>query len=96
MESEIKTVKLTLRKGVFFPPWLLLVAMVVVSLVNGDAFLNGLNIVTNWILNNFAWAFNLTTLACVFTVIIVYFSPLGKVRIGGRKAKPMMRFPNLV
>ena len=27
-----KTVKLTLRKGVFFPPWLLLVAMVIVSL----------------------------------------------------------------
>ena len=32
METEVqeKTVKLSLRKGVFFPPWLLLVAMVVV------------------------------------------------------------------
>lgn len=27
-----KTVNLTLRKGVFFPPWILLVAMVAVSL----------------------------------------------------------------
>lgn len=67
METEVqeKTVKLSLRKGVFFPPWLLLVAMVVVSLTNGEAFMAGLNTVTNWILGNFAWAFNLTTLACV-------------------------------
>ena len=91
-----KTVKLTLRKGVFFPPWLLLVAMVIVSLANGDAFLLGLNTVTSWILNNFAWAFNLTTLACVATVVYVYFSPLGKVRIGGSKARPIMNYMNLV
>ena len=98
METEVqeKTVKLSLRKGVFFPPWLLLVAMVVVSLTNGEAFMAGLNTVTNWILGNFAWAFNLTTLACVITVIMVYFSPLGKVRIGGSKARPMMRFIDLV
>lgn len=91
-----KTVKLTLRKGVFFPPWLLLVAMVVVSLTNGEAFLAGLNAVTSWILNNFAWAFNATTVACVITVIVVYFSPLGKVRIGGSKTRPMMRYLDLV
>ncbi|MGN1165857.1 MAG: BCCT family transporter [Lachnospiraceae bacterium] len=91
-----KTVNLTLRKGVFFPPWLLLVAMVVVSLTNGEVFLSGLNTVTSWILNNFAWAFNLTTLACVATVIIVYFSPLGKVRIGGSKARPIMKYLDLV
>ncbi len=96
LTMEEKTVKLTLRKGVFFPPWLLLVAMVIVSLTNGDAFLGGLNAVTGWILDNFAWAFNLTTLACVGTVIFIYFSPLGKVRIGGSKAKPMMGYLNLV
>lgn len=48
-----KTVNLTLRKGVFFPPWILLVAMVAVSLTNGEAFLEGLNKVTSWILDNF-------------------------------------------
>jgi choline-glycine betaine transporter len=90
-----KTVKLTLRKGVFFPPWLLLIAMVIVSLVNGDVFLAGLNAVTGWILNNFAWAFNLTVLACVITIIFIWFSPLGKVRIGGNKARPIMKFWDL-
>lgn len=91
-----KTVNVSLRKSVFFPPWLLLVAMVIVSLTNGEAFLSGLNIATRWILNNFAWAFNMTTVACVFTVIIVYFSPLGNVRIGGSKARPMMRYLDLI
>ena len=91
-----KNVELKLRKAVFFPPWLLLIAMVVVSLVNGDAFLAGLNAVTSWILRNFSWAFNVVTVMCVVTVIVVYFSPLGKVRIGGSKAHPKMKFLDLV
>ncbi len=91
-----KTVKMPLNKIVFFPPWLALIAMVVVSLTNEEAFLNGLNAVTNWILENFTWAFNLTTLACLITVVVIYFSPFAKVRIGGRKARPIMSFMNLV
>lgn len=87
---------LSLKKLVFLPPWLVLVAMVVVSFVNVKAFLAGVNAVTGWILNNFAWLFNLTTLACVITVIFVYISPLGKVRIGGSKAAPMMALPSLI
>lgn len=96
MNENTKEVNLKVKKMVFLPPWILLVVMVVISLVNGDAFLKGLNAVTSWILDNFAWAFNLTTLACVFTIVIVYFSPLAKVRIGGRKARPIMNFINLV
>lgn len=36
------------------------------------------------------------TLLCLGAVIFVFFSPLGKVRIGGRKARPIMSFSNLV
>lgn len=86
---------LTLRKWVFFPPWILLVIMVGFSLISNEKFIYALNIITNSILDNFAWLFNMTTILSVFTVIIVYFSPLGNVRIGGRKAKPMMSFTNL-
>lgn len=94
--ENVKTVNLSIRWGVFLPPWILLAAMVIVSLTNGDLFLKGLNQITGFILDNFAWAFNFTTLACVFTVIIVYFSPLGRVRIGGSKAKPKMKYMSLV
>jgi choline-glycine betaine transporter len=95
MKQE-KAVSLSVNKPVFFIPLLLLVLMVVVSLVNSAGFLAGLNSVTSLILNNFAWLFNLTTLSCVFTVVIVYFSPLGKVRIGGSKATPILSRLNLV
>lgn len=95
-EKAVKAVDLKLRKGVFLPPWLLLMAMVVVSLVNEEAFLTGMNLVQNWILDNFAWALNLTTLGCVITVIIVYVSPFSKVRIGGSKARPKMKYLDLV
>lgn len=42
--NKERTINLSLRKGVFFPPWLLLVAMVIVSLTNGEAFLSGPNL----------------------------------------------------
>lgn len=90
-----KQVKHPLRKWVFFPPWLLLISLVVVSLLNEDKFLEGMNLATGFVVNNFAWAFNLVTLVCLFAVILAFFSPFGKVRIGGRKARPIMKFWDL-
>ncbi|WP_275532711.1 BCCT family transporter [Tyzzerella sp. An114] len=92
--SNEKTIDLSVKWVVFLPPWILLVAMVAVSLVNGDLFLSSLNAVTSWILDNFAWLFNATVIFCIFTVIAVYISPLGRVRIGGRKMRPIMSFTN--
>ena len=97
MENSVhKTVHLKVNKIVFLPPWLILVAMVVVSVTNEKAFLSALNFVTSWILNNFAWLFNGTTLLCLATVVIVYFSPFANVRIGGRQARPIMKLSSLV
>lgn len=93
--SEEKIIHVSLRKWVFFPPWLLLIALVGISLGNEKEFLKGMQTATSFILDNFAWAFNLTTLSCLMVVIIAYASPFGKVRIGGRKARPMMKFRNL-
>lgn len=90
-----KTVHMSLRKRVFFPPWILLIVLVGISLLSEKSFLNGMQAATGFILDNFAWAFNLTTLGCLAVVIIVFVSPLGKVRIGGSKARPIMKFRNL-
>lgn len=81
-----------LRPVVFWPPWILLVIIVVVSFINNDVFLKYLDLVTNWILDNFSWGFNGLALFCVLTVVMVYFSPLGKVRVGGSKARPIMKY----
>jgi glycine betaine transporter len=96
MEKKEKEMDISLRKWVFFPPWLLLVALVAVSLINEEGFLQGMNLATGFILDNFAWLFNLTTLLCLGAVIFVYVSPFANVRIGGSKARPMMKFVDLV
>lgn len=96
MNKDKKVVKVSLRKSVFFPPWIFLVSMVIISLINANMLIDSLNTMTKWILDNFAWAFNMTVVSCIGTVIFVYFSPLGKVRIGGSNARPMMKFSDLV
>lgn len=93
-ENE-RTVHISLRKRVFFPPWILLIVLVGISLLSEKSFLSGMQAATGFILDNFAWAFNLTTLGCLAVVIIVFVSPLGQVRIGGSKARPIMKFRNL-
>ena len=93
---ETEKCNLKIRKSVFIPPWVLSIVLVIISLKNKDQFLNLLNAVTRWILENFAWLFNGTMVFAIVVVIFVYFSPLGNVRIGGRKARPMMKYSDLV
>lgn len=85
-----------IRWGVFLPPWILLLALLILNLVNFDAFMTVMNTATNWILQNFSWLFNSTTFACLLLVAVAYFSPFSKVRMGGSKARPMMNYSNLV
>jgi glycine betaine transporter len=75
---------------VFFPPVILLLASVILSFVNKDAFGKMVNGANTWILVNFGWLFGLGGVAFLVICIGIYFSPFGKVRIGGSKAKPML------
>lgn len=45
---------------------------------------------SDWILDHFEWMFNWSIFACLLLVVIVYFSPLGKVTIGGEGAKCLL------
>lgn len=92
MDKREESTAPRLNKWVFFPPWLALMALVAICVADNAAFVALLSGVTGWILNHFAWAFNATTLFCVVLVAVVYFSPLGKVRIGGADAVPIMGF----
>lgn len=96
MDNSKDTKKLTMKKIVFFPPWIMAIVLVFLSLRDSEGFLAGMNVVTSWILDNFAWLFNGTTIFLLVVVIVVYFSPLGNVRIGGSKAKPIMKYRDLI
>ena len=75
---------------VFFPPVILLLAAVIMSFVNKEAFTKIVNNSNRWILVNFGWLFSISGIIFLIIVVGLYFSPFGKVKIGGSKAKPML------
>lgn len=80
----------SLRAGVFWPPFLLLLAGMGYSFIDINQYLANASALNNWIIDSFAWLFSLSTLALLLSLIVVYFSPLGKVKIGGRRATPLL------
>ena len=80
----------SLRPMVFWPPFLLLFFAVLFSFINQDAFLSATTQANDWILHNFGWMFSIGTLSILMICIGIYFSPLGKVTIGGPDAKPIL------
>ncbi|MDO5410339.1 MAG: BCCT family transporter [Lachnospiraceae bacterium] len=85
-----------LRWEVLFPAWIIVISVLILNLVNYEMFLSVINQVIGWILKNFAWMFNLISLAALFLVIAAYFSPIHKIKIGGSDAKPIIGYKNYV
>ncbi|MBR9786654.1 MAG: BCCT family transporter [Vibrionaceae bacterium] len=79
-----------LRYKVFIPPFLLLITAVLASFFNLESFLTVTTAINNWILDTFDWLFSAGAFFMVVTCIVVFFSPLGKVTIGGNNAKPLL------
>ena len=85
-----------IRWGVFLIPWLLAIATIALNFISGKAFNATIMTITNFILDKFSWLFALMAFACVVLILVAYISPFGRVRIGGRKAKPIMNMANYV
>ena len=83
-----KNGNMQLRKMTFFPPFILLLLIVVVSLISKDTFLNLINNINNWIIANVGWVFRIIAVGTVLVAIAAAFSKFGNVRIGGEDAKP--------
>lgn len=83
-----------LRHSVFWPPFLLLIAAAIFSFTNKEGFIKMTTVSNDWLLANVGWVFSLAGLVMLVTVVWVYFSPLGKVKIGGKNAKPMLKLSN--
>lgn len=84
------------RWAIFLTPWILAVATILLNLVNGDAFNTAIMGITGLILDGFSWLFALMSFICVVLIAATYFSPFGNVRIGGSKAKPILKQTNYV
>jgi choline-glycine betaine transporter len=57
---------------------------------NLEDFLDTTRKINDIILSNFSWLFNLGSLYLLILAIVVYFSPLGRIRIGGEAATPLL------
>ena len=80
----------SVRHAVFWPTFIVLVAAVVTSAVNRDGFFAIMSTANTYVLDKFAWLYSLSGLYVLVLGAIVYFSPLGKIRIGGEHATPLI------
>jgi len=90
MSNFLKPFLDKLEHRVFWPPFVLLIVALVFSLIQPEGFEQTVNDVNTWILNHFDWTFNYVSFAMVVLCLAVFFSPLGRVRIGGEHAVPLL------
>lgn len=80
----------SLKKAVFWPPFIFLLIATAYSIIDQVGFLASAEGINNWILQHFDWLFSWSTLAFLLLLFIIYFSPLAKVKIGGKNAVPIL------
>ena len=93
--NEIKSKK-KIKWSIFLPPWLILVAILIVSSVSYDTFTAIMTSAQNAIVMNFQWLFNSITLVATILMACCLFLPIKDVRFGGRNCRPMMKYSTYV
>lgn len=88
MSTQAKSSKI--RPLVFYPAFILLIVTIILNFVNPEAFLAVTTAAKNFMTVQCGWMFSLAGVACLIVVLLAYFSPLGNVRVGGAKAKPLL------
>lgn len=73
-----------------WPALILLVLITIISVTIPNQFVAALSVVQSVTIDYMGGVASLVSLLCVLTVLALYFSPLGKVKIGGKDAKPIM------
>ena len=73
-----------------WPALILLVLITAISVAIPEQFVNALLQVQQVTISYLGGTASLVSLLCVLTVLALYFSPIGKLKIGGKDSKPMM------
>ena len=88
--SPFRSVLGELNHFVFWPPFVFLLAVVVLNFTSPEQFNKLTTAAQSWILFNFGWLFSICAFACILICILVFFSKFADVRLGGVDAKPLM------
>lgn len=65
-----KDERVKLRPMTFFPPFIILAAFVVLSIISQETFLGLINNINNWIIANLGWAASVLALAIVIISVL--------------------------
>jgi len=68
----------------------LIVGTILLSWIDNELFETTVKAINSWILNYFGWLFSWSSFLFLGILIIIYFSPFAKKRIGGKNAKPIL------
>ncbi|MGB1217560.1 MAG: BCCT family transporter, partial [Saprospiraceae bacterium] len=79
-----------IRKQVFLPPLTLIICTIVLSQIDNELFSSYISYLNEWILKYFGFLFSWSSFIFIFLLAVTYFSPLAKLRIGGKTAKPLL------
>ena len=90
MKTNSRFFQFNIRPWVFWPPFILLIIAVFISILIPQTFVSSLKSVQYYILTNFSWGFSWVSFGMTLLVIAIFFSPLGKYKIGGQEAKPRL------
>ncbi|PIE53899.1 MAG: BCCT transporter [Dethiosulfovibrio peptidovorans] len=81
-----------IRWSVFLPAYLVVGGAALLGLLSKEALTKGTNAFFFWSLDSFGWLYQLSIMAAVVLVAIVFLSKIGSMRLGGKDAKPKYSF----
>lgn len=90
--GNLKSKKSIINHYVFWPAFLIPTVLVIASFINNEKFADMMMSTYIGLTNSFGWAYMLLGTISVLTIAFMLFSPLGKVKFGGRDALPKYTF----
>lgn len=88
-ETDLKK---SIRWEVFIPAYIVVALAAIVGIVDKNALTKASNLFFFWSLDSFGWLYQLAIMASFVLVVVATFTKLGKMRIGGKDAKPKYGF----
>ena len=86
--NDKKTLRQVTDPIVFFPAFCIIIGCCLVGLFAYDSFLHYLIAIYNWATETFGWTYSIITVFYLAVLVILFFNPVGKIRLGGEDAKP--------
>ncbi len=89
--TTAQVTKHKLRPFVFFPALILLLMTILLNGLNPSAFLEVTTMAKNFMVVDMGWMFSISGILSVIVLVLIFFSPFGNIRLGGEKAKPLLK-----